>query len=217
MRTRVAAGLLVVGLMGLMATVLAGPGPRPAVDYDHHAFVPMVSRELPPPPPPQVDVPDVVWMSLASGVVSPNSPIEFRDTFHNGVGLQFEEPTHPALIAWYARYGRPGYGGHNSLFSAHINYVNYGDGPFRYLTSAQVSDFLYLGMDNGDVYAYQVQSVQVIHLSVLDMGAVVWPGLPPNKERVTLISCGGTFVPNPSGIGGQFESRVILVAERYLD
>ena len=48
------------------------------------------------------------------------------------------------------------------------------------------------------------------------MDAVVYPWLDAGVERVTLISCGGTFVPYAGG-GGEYTSRVILVAERYVD
>jgi hypothetical protein len=56
-----------------------------------------------------------------------------------------------------------------------------------------------------------------VKVGAIDMNAVVYPALAPNKERITLITCGGTFVPNGSGSGGQYDSRVLLVAERYVD
>ncbi|MGK2964048.1 MAG: class F sortase, partial [Tepidiformaceae bacterium] len=104
-----------------------------------------------------------------------------------------------------------------SVFAAHINYVGYGKTPFSHVTSAPVGSRLVVRMANGVEYAYSVQSVQVIDLDVLDMNQVVFPSVAPNKERITLISCGGTFVPNPGGVGGEYNSRVILVAERYTD
>ena len=107
-------------------------------------------------------------------------------------------PSAPALVAWYPRFGHPGFAGHNSIFAAHINYIGYGNGPFAHLTSAAAGDALYVTMANGDIYTYTVRSVEVVDLAVLDMDAVVFPFLGTAIERITLISCGGTFVPNPS-------------------
>jgi sortase (surface protein transpeptidase) len=103
------------------------------------------------------------------------------------------------------------------MFAAHVNYVGYGPGPFANLLHSGPGDALYVKMDNGFVYTYTVQSVKVVPLAQLNMDEVVYVDLPEDKERVTLISCGGTFIPNPNGPGGDYTSRVILVAERYLD
>jgi sortase (surface protein transpeptidase) len=139
--------------------------------------------------------------------------VEERDTVYVGGREVFADPSAPQKIAWYPRFGTPGRTA-NSIFAAHINYVNYGNGPFAYLTSARPDDALYVTMADGTVYTYTVKSVEVIHISELDMNIVVFPSLDGHTERVTLISCGGTFVPYPGG-GGEYESRVVLVAERY--
>lgn len=73
-------------------------------------------------------------------------------------------------------------------------------------------------MADGTVYAYTVHSVELVSLDALQSGAMdnyVFPALDAHTERVTLISCGGDFVPRPGG-GGDYTSRVILVAERYV-
>ena len=159
----------------------------------------------------------VVAMYLPSAQLSGQYVIEPRHTFTDGDRERFEDPTHPSHIAWYNQFGQPGTRGANSLFAAHVDYVNYGQGPFWYITSSQVGDTLTLVMDNGLQYNYTVQSVDVINVNNLNMDAIVYPQLPDNRERVTLISCGGTFVPNPSGYGGHYESRVVLTAERIIE
>jgi sortase (surface protein transpeptidase) len=93
--------------------------------------------------------------------------------------------------------------------------MNCGPAPFWYLASARVGDLLRVTIANGTVYIYSMQSVEVIPLQVLDMQQVVYPGLASDRERVTLISCGGTFVPYAGG-GGEYESRVVLAAERII-
>lgn len=156
----------------------------------------------------------VVAMSIPAASVSSSSPIEIRDTFYDAGVERFQDPSHPSRIAYYQRYGIPGAAGTNAVFAAHINYVNYGNGPFAYLTGVPGGATLSLTLADGQVLDYTVSSVQVIPLSQLDMNQVVFPALAPGAERVTLISCGGTFVPNPGGVGGEYNSRVILVADR---
>lgn len=159
----------------------------------------------------------VTSIALPSGSVSASSPVELRDTYYLAGAETFQDPSHPSRIAYYQRYGVPGVPGANAIFAAHVDYVGYGKGPFAYLTSSVIGDTLSLTLANGAVLNYSVASVQVVPLDQLDMNPVVFPALPANKERVTLISCGGTFVPNASGVGGEYNSRVILTAERYLN
>ncbi|MEZ4493087.1 MAG: class F sortase [Dehalococcoidia bacterium] len=144
-------------------------------------------------------------------------PIETRHTVLIGGKEFFDVPTHPSRVAWYDQFGTLGRQGSTTLMAAHINYLGYGAGPFAKLTSAVVGDTLTVTDTTGRTLTYSVQGVQVIKLSALDMNSVVYPALGAGKERLTLISCGGTFVPNRSGPGGQYESRVILVAERYVE
>ena len=86
---------------------------------------------------------------------------------------------------------------------------------FGYLTSAQPGDAIYVSMESGDQYTYTVTSVEIKKLGDIDMGPIVYPDLDENTERITLISCGGTFSPYPEG-GGEYDSRVFLIAERYV-
>ena len=84
---------------------------------------------------------------------------------------------------------------------------------------AAYDDALYVTMDNGVQYAYSVRSVEIVSLAELQAGAMndyVFPALDSYTERITLISCGGNFVARPGG-GGDYTSRVILVAERYVE
>lgn len=159
----------------------------------------------------------VASIALASGGVSAASPIELRDTTLVGGVETFQDPSHPSRIAYYQRYGVPGVSGANAIFAAHVNYVGYGNGPFASLARSSVGDSLTLTMADGGTRTYSVQSVRVIPLDQLDMNEVVFPALPAGMERVTLISCGGTFIPNASGVGGDYNSRVILFADRYLN
>jgi hypothetical protein len=214
-----------LGMLVLFA-FSASPQAQDEDDREYQAFVAQVARDGTPPPPPTpippptptptpIDYGPPRSMTLASAFIPAGTYIEQRHTRFTGGQEFFDEPSNPRWIAWYHRFSTMGRGGQNTIFSAHINYVGIGNGPFRYLTSARVGDSLSITMDNGQTLRYSVQSVQVISLANLNMDRVVYPGVPSNRERITLISCGGTFVPRPGG-GGDYDSRVILVAERII-
>ena len=212
------AGLAAATLIAAVSAPLAAAEPDGELPF--RAFAPGVMRgeaaaapTTAPTPKPVPYAGPVESLHLASARLGAGSPVEVRDTHFIGGEEFFEDPSAPAYIAWYERFGHPGFAGNNSVFAAHIDYVGYGKGPFGYLTSASAGDALYVTMDNGVEYAYTVRSVEIVHLDTLDMDSVVFPALGAGVERITLISCGGTFVPRPGG-GGEYDSRVILVAER---
>lgn len=222
MRVRVGFVVLAFGLaLAAGAFALAETAPAPNLQYRAFAPALSVAEVLPTPTPTPRPLPyggPVASMYLDRARITSRWPIEMRDTTIVRGQETFQDPSTPDRIAWYARFGQPGFIGANSLFAGHINYVGFGNGPFAFLTSAAVDDALYLVMANNDTYAYTVKSVQLVSLAELENGAMdafVFPILAPHVERVTLISCGGDFVPRAGG-GGDYVSRVILVAERYV-
>jgi hypothetical protein len=220
--------LFVTGLAGI-GVAFAGreaEGARPLLW--RRAVLPAVSRgidyatptptPLPPPTPTPRPLPyqgPVGALHLASARLDGRWPVEQRGTHWDGSREVFDDPSGPAYIAHYRAFGQPGAPGTNSIFAAHINYYGFGDGPFAFLLTAREGDALYVTMDDGSEYAYTVKSVDVLDLDLLDMDAVVFPPLDGHTERITLLSCGGTFVPYPGG-GGVYDSRVVLVAERWV-
>ena len=214
---------ITAGLIGVAATLFASaadPGPN----LKYRVVAPQLSRAEVPPTPTPIPKPvpyagPVASLFLASANLGSNWAVEVRDTNLVGGRETFQDPSRPERIAWYSRFGQPGFASNNSIFAGHINYVGFGNGPFAFLTSAAPDDALYVTMANGDVLTYTVRSVDVVSLEALQNGAMdayVFPALDNVTERVTLISCGGDFVPRPGG-GGDYTSRVILVAERYVN
>lgn len=219
-----ATAALALALAGLAATtVMAADPPSPNLKYRAVApgisageVLPTATPTAVPTPPPYAG--PVASLYLASARLGSQWPVETRDTTVVGGRETFQDPSGPQWIAWYARFGHPGFAGNNSIFAAHINYINFGNGPFAYLTSAVAEDALYVTMADGSAYAYTVKSVELVSLAELQAGAIdayVFPALDAHTERVTLISCGGDFVPRAGG-GGDYTSRVILIAERYV-
>jgi hypothetical protein len=210
-----------VALLGAAAVFASAPAAQPKLTP--RAYAPAISKAALPPTPtptptpvPQVNHGDVAGITLSSAFINNNMPIDQRDTEFKGGSEFLQEPRSPGAIAWYPRFGRPGARAGNTIFAAHVNYVNYGRTPFSHLTAALPDDALYITMADGYVFTYTVRSVEIIDINDLNMDLVVFPPLDSYTERVTLISCGGTFVPNPNGYGGHYNSRVILIAERYV-
>ena len=215
---------VVVAVVGLALGGLSLSNAQSTPDLKYRVVAPGLTRAeaLATPTPTPRPVPysgPVASLYLASASISSNWPVEVRDTVSVGGRETFQDPTRPERIAWYSRFGQPGFPANNSIFAGHINYIGFGNGPFAFLTKATVDDALYVTMANGESYAYTVRSVEIVSLVELNNGAMdayVFPPLDSYTERVTLISCGGDFVARPGG-GGDYTSRVILVAERYVN
>ncbi len=211
------AGGLLLAAFAISASVAPA---QSAVQPKYRVVVPALSAGKFPPPPTPTPTPvfgTPATLRLASGGITMSPQIEARHTVTVAGKEYFDVPTQPSRVAWYEAFGDLGRAGSTTLLAAHINYAGYGAGPFARLTSATVGDTITLTDTVGRTLVFSVQSVQVIKLANLDMNQVVYPTLGAGKERLTLISCGGTFVPNPSGVGGQYDSRVILVGERYVE
>ena len=221
--------LVSFGIMGLAGGAIAiAVGSRADPSLAHHVSAPLVVREGPPPTPtpPPTPVPvrstaPVVALHVPSAGIDGSFAIEQRDTKFEGSREVLQDPSAPGLIAWYPRFGHPSQPAQDALFAAHINYIGYGNGPFAHLQSAKVGDSLELILADGTDYMYTIETVQLIPLSVLDNGGmqdVVYPPLDSYHQRVTLLSCGGDFVPYNDGSGaGEYTSRVVLTAERYVN
>ncbi len=205
--------------MLVTTAVTLAADPQPSLTFK--AYAPAITRSVDPTPVPTavptatpvIDHGPIVSLSLASARISAAAPVEQRDTEFKSGREYFQDPTHPSRIAWYPRFGKPGVPASNSLLAAHVNYVNFGLTPFEGILSARIDDTLYVTMADGTVFEYLVKSVETIPLATLNMDAIVFPGLSANTQRVTLISCGGDFIAYPGG-GGEYTSRVILVADR---
>lgn len=211
--------MLAAMVMGAIA--IGGDGSAQSKPKPSPLMVPLIARDGPAPPPPTptpepTDYGPPRALTLESARIPLGAYVEARHTMLVGGRETFENPSLPQYIAWYHQFATMGRGGQNTIMAAHINYAGYGNGPFRYLTSARVGDLLSIRMDNGEVLVFSVKSVEVLPLSGIDMDAIVYAPVAPNRERVTLISCAGSFVPYPGG-GGAFDSRVFLVAERIIE
>ncbi len=164
---------------------------------------------LTPQPSPTVELPPASEAPVARIAIprfEVDAPVVVRGVDANGV---METPNGPEDVAWYDFTARPGFGS-NAVFSAHVDYINYGPAVFWNLKDLEMDDRIEVRLDDGTVYQYGVVAKDQIDTATANVGEIV--GSTP-REVVTLITCGGTF---DSG-SGQYDQRVIVRAERIYD
>lgn len=113
-------------------------------------------------------------------------------------------PNSPHDVAWYYFSSKPGMGG-NAVFSAHVDYIDYGPAVFWNLSKLRPDDSLTITLKDGTALQYSVAESYTVPLVQLDMAELL---APTDSETVTLITCGGTYS------NGNYSHRVIVRASR---
>lgn len=128
--------------------------------------------------------------------------------------FHFEGLPDPSRVDTNTHILKPGYGT-NSVFSAHESW-NFKAGPFKDLNKANPGDLVIVDMADGVEYTYRIFFKQRYDIDNIPMGDLIWPkNRPADKEWITLITCGGNFVPTPGGNGlGEYTQRDVVIAER---
>ncbi len=113
------------------------------------------------------------------------------------------------VVAWYDFSSKPG-GGSNAVFAAHVTW-NRAPAVFSDLDNLQAGDVVRLVSDDGREYTYEVFAnfdVDPYDTESLKVMA------PTETDTVTLITCGGTWIPDPSEqFGGDYTTRTIVQAK----
>jgi LPXTG-site transpeptidase (sortase) family protein len=111
-------------------------------------------------------------------------------------------------IAWYNFSSPPG-AGSNAVFAGHINWGG-APGAFANLDNLQPGATVRLISEDGSEYTYEVFANFPVDpydddsLKVMD---------PTPTDTVTLITCGGSWIPDPSErFGGSYTNRTIVQA-----
>jgi len=125
-----------------------------------------------------------------------------------------QEPGKPDVVAWYDFSSRPG-AGSNAVFAGHVDWTYDGrPGPavFWGLKDLKPGDVVRIFLEDGTQYDYAVTANFAVPYD--DPKAVEVMG-PTDEDAITLITCGGTWVRDPSlPLGGYYTHRVIVRAER---
>jgi LPXTG-site transpeptidase (sortase) family protein len=111
-------------------------------------------------------------------------------------------------VAWYNFSSKPG-AGSNAVLAGHINWER-APGVFSELADVQPGDTVRVLSDDGREYTYEVfanfavDPLDPASLKVMD---------PTPEDTITLITCGGSWIPDPSErFGGNYTNRTIVQA-----
>lgn len=127
--------------------------------------------------------------------------------------LHPEVPDDPYVVAWYEFSTKPGQGS-NAVFAGHVDWTVNGQpvtGVFWGLRELEEGDVVKVLLEDGSELRYRV--THSIAIGYDDPEGVKVMYRTPN-DVITLISCGGTWVPNPSmALGGNYTHRLVVRAE----
>ena len=117
-----------------------------------------------------------------------------------------QSPSNAFDVAWYHFTAKPGFGS-NAVFAAHVDYINVGPAVFWHLKDLEQDDTIEVEMADGTVYSYRVNSKVPYDANTAPVEDIVGPTA---EERITLITCTGTF----NGSTHQYDQRLVVTAER---
>ena len=157
---------------------------------------------------------ELVTMRIPSlGVEAPIEAIGLIEEIN-----QLDVPA-PRNVGWYHIFDKPGFGT-SSLFSAHKDWHPDIRGPFYALTELEAGDLVIVVMDDGREYVYEVFLQRRYEASAVPLGDLIRsheaedPDLrrPAGEEWVTLITCGGDFIPTEESGAGYYVHRDVVIA-----
>jgi LPXTG-site transpeptidase (sortase) family protein len=163
-------------------------------------------REAEPPAPPTPEpTPEPVYEAAVQSMSLPSIGVRGAPLVPMGVRNGYMDlPYNPYSIAWYHFTGKPGTGG-NAVFSAHLDYINYGPAVFSRLYALEGGDPVSVQLADGTRLDYEVTTNETVPLAALDMQEVLEH---TPEETLTLITCAGAFN------GYDYSHRVVVRAER---
>jgi sortase (surface protein transpeptidase) len=199
--------LLGAGLAGLLMTGKSGAVTRnigTIPTYDG-GLNPPTTTPLPTPPPNNSPMARMIIEKI-----DVDAPIITIGMDENNVP---RVPSGPYEVGWYDWSSKPGWGG-NAVYSGHVDWTVNGQpviGVFYYLRDLSLDDVIKVVLEDGTEYRYKVTGNQAVEES--DPRALQWMGPTPN-EVVTLITCGGVWIRDPSNpLGGHYTMRQVARAE----
>jgi LPXTG-site transpeptidase (sortase) family protein len=118
-------------------------------------------------------------------------------------------PSGPFVVSWYRETGHLG-DADNIVMAGHLDYWDVGEAVFFHLGGLQEGDVIeIIGADN-EVYRYRVDWVRTYTVAELDKKEVQRLVGRTKDEKLTLITCGGTFDYNR----GEYLERLVVRASR---
>jgi LPXTG-site transpeptidase (sortase) family protein len=116
-------------------------------------------------------------------------------------------PNNGQDIAWYSDFSSKPGDGRNAVFAGHINWAQ-APGVFSELDEVQAGDLVRLVSKDGREYVYEAFAVFPVDP---EDPASLKVMAPTPTDTITLITCGGTWIPDPSEqFGGNYTTRTIV-------
>ncbi len=162
-------------------------------------------RTAPTPEPPAVTVP----LRLMIDSLGVDAPVGVYALDENGVPEVPVAEDAGEVVAWYDFSSKPG-AGSNAVFAGHVTW-NRAPAVFGSLDDLQAGDVVRLVSDDGREYTYEVFANFAVDPYDTESLKVM---APTETDTVTLITCGGTWIPDPSEqFGGDYTTRTIVQAK----
>jgi LPXTG-site transpeptidase (sortase) family protein len=197
-------GLAVVAAVAWSAWVMFGPdGDEDGAAVEAVAATIVAPSPTPQPRPPLSPVEPALPERLIISDIGVDAPVNMKSTGADGV---MQPPNGPGDIAWYDFTARPGSGG-NAVFSAHVDYHDYGPAVFAKLKDLDKGDVIEVLLADGATYRYQVVVSVTYAAAEAPVADIVGPTV---RETITLITCAGSF----DAASRQYSHRLVVRAER---
>jgi LPXTG-site transpeptidase (sortase) family protein len=209
----VSLGLLIAGVIGLYSALTSGDQDLPqqgSIDEivdESAADQPVASVQLDPaapaaPVPVRFVIPglDIDAPVIVEGVGEDKLP---------------RVPGRPEQVAWYDFSSSPGQT-NNAVFAGHVDWQTENGVPiagvFYRLREMKLGDAIEVALADGATLQYRVTGNVAIPYNDPNVVKVM---APTDRDVITVITCGGTWVNNSrSPAGGNYSHRVIVRAER---
>ena len=95
--------------------------------------------------------PGQVPVAIAIAALGVDAPVEVRTTVQHTM----QDPTGPAVVAWYDDSAKPGAPG-NAVFAGHLDYAGYGLAVFARLAELREGDVVEVAGKRGGAFRYRV-------------------------------------------------------------
>jgi LPXTG-site transpeptidase (sortase) family protein len=113
------------------------------------------------------------------------------------------------IVAWYDFSVKPGSGG-NAVFAGHVTWN--GQAVFYNLTSLQAGDIIKFRDNDGREIVYRVASNASVDPNDPSALQMLYPT--PDKDILTIVTCGGSFYNTGDPVfGGDYTNRIIVRGE----
>jgi len=132
-----------------------------------------------------------------------DAPINLKTMGPDGM---MQPPNGPEDVAWYDFTARPGSGG-NAVFSAHVDYHDYGPAVFAKLKDLKKGNAIEVHLADTTTLRYQVVVSVTYPAADAPFEDIVGP---TSRETITLITCTGSF----DAASRQYSHRLVVRAER---